>query len=451
MPEIKLKIEDLVLDHDNPRISHAAGQREALQKVVQDQKTKLVKLAQSITSHGLNPMDRLLVVRLNQTPRRYFALEGNRRVAVFKLLTNPAVMGGLDMPAPMKRILEGLAKNFKKTLVEPLPCFELPTREAGTYWLKLRHSIGHDGAGIDAWKSMAKRRFEGKPPVVQALELVTERAGLSKTESEAITDKFPTSTLERFLENTAVRQELGFNIKDGKLVSNLPGTEIAKPLKRIVLDLATKRKRVGSFMKTDDMLKYIREELTKDDRPDLSKARKVERTFEQIPASDFAKAKSTRRKQDPSDRRYVVPKGCPVHVTDNRISEIYKELRSTLTLVDSPNAIAVLLRVFLELSVDHFLEANNISLERSNPSGGGTHYKSLQDKVREVVDLLVSMKVNRDNFNAVIRSLSDKSSALHPAMLHAYVHDRFETPSVSQLKAAWDKAQPLFERIWPNG
>jgi hypothetical protein len=79
MPEIKLKIADLVLDHDNPRISHAAGQQEALQKIVQDQKTKLVRLAQSIVDNGLNPMDRFLVLRLNQAPRRYIALEGNRR------------------------------------------------------------------------------------------------------------------------------------------------------------------------------------------------------------------------------------------------------------------------------------------------------------------------------------------------------------------------------------
>ena len=60
MGPIDLKIEDLVLDHENPRITHAEGQQEALQKIVKDQKTKLVKLAQSIAEKGLNPMDRFL-------------------------------------------------------------------------------------------------------------------------------------------------------------------------------------------------------------------------------------------------------------------------------------------------------------------------------------------------------------------------------------------------------
>ena len=84
MPEIKLKIRDLVLDPDNPRITHADGQVEALQKIVKDQKTKLVKLAQSIIDHGLNPMDRFLVVRVGGKPPTFIALEGNRRVAVLR-------------------------------------------------------------------------------------------------------------------------------------------------------------------------------------------------------------------------------------------------------------------------------------------------------------------------------------------------------------------------------
>ena len=41
MAEIKLKIDDLVLDNDNPRITHSEGQQQALQKVVKDQRTKL--------------------------------------------------------------------------------------------------------------------------------------------------------------------------------------------------------------------------------------------------------------------------------------------------------------------------------------------------------------------------------------------------------------------------
>src|SRR3546814_19345165 len=94
-------------------------------------------------------MDRLLVLRLNQAPTRFIALEGNRRVAVFKLLTNPAVMSGLEIAAPTKRALERLAEKFEKRRVEPLSCFELASRDEGRYWLNLRHTVGPEGHGVD--------------------------------------------------------------------------------------------------------------------------------------------------------------------------------------------------------------------------------------------------------------------------------------------------------------
>lgn len=449
MPEIRLKIADLVLDHDNPRITHAAGQQEALQKVVNDQKTKLVKLAQSIVEHGLSPFDRLGVLRVNQNPARFIALEGNRRTAVFKLLTNPAVMSGLDMPPPMKRIFERLAKEFKKGSVEPISGYELPSREAARYWLNLRHNIGHGGAGVETWKAMAKRRFTGRPPSVQALELVTERGGLSKSEQAAITDKFPVSTLERFLEDRKVRAALGIDVKNGKLITKLPADEVVKPLKKIVTDLATKQAKVNKLMTTGAMLKYLADDLGSAHLPDMRKAKADERGVDEIPTSEFSKAKgrAARRKPDPSDRVTVVPRGCPINVTDNRIAEIFKELR-TLRLVDAPNSIAVLLRIFLEMSVDHFLEHNGGKLDFTAPNGKKV-WKTLDKKLAEAVDMLVSIGVPREHFASVIRSLSVQSSPMHIDLFHRYVHDRFQTPLPQELKAAWDHAQPLFEKIWP--
>ena len=153
-------------------------------------------------------------------------------------------------------------------------------------------------------------------------------------------------------------------------------------------------------MKTADMLNYVREDLGAEHLPDFSKAHLKERSLDEIPISEFPKRVVTRRRPDPSDRKEVVPKGCPINVTDNRISEIYKELR-TLKLGEARNAIAVLLRVFLELSVDHWLERNGISL-KFTPPGGREKYKTLDKKLAEVVDHLVSLGVSRDHFASVI-------------------------------------------------
>lgn len=446
MPEIKLKIEDLILDHDNPRITHAEGQQEALQKIVANQKTKLVKLAQSIAEKGLNPMDRLLVLRVHQKPERFIALEGNRRVAVFKMLTNPSVMTGLDMPPPMRKILNRLAGAFSKSKVEPISCFEMAARQDGDYWLKLRHRGQNQGMGIVDWTSVQSARFDSRSPALQAFEMVLERGGYSAEQRSKIAENFPLSTLQRFVEDRKVRTALGLDVKGGKLITDLPANEVVKSLKKIVSDLASKDLKVGAVMKTEQMLEYVGN-LSKKDLPDLSKARGKFRTVDEIPIAEFGKpSRTARRRPDPSDRREVVPKGCPINITDNRIAEIYKELR-TLKLDDAPNSIAVLLRVFLEMSVDHFLEANKIPLRSKNPDGS-TRHKKLDKKLGETVDLLVKLGVPKTQLAAVVRSLSVSHSPMNVELFHLYVHERFATPSPAELKAAWNNAQPLFEKIW---
>ena len=204
-------------------------------------------------------------------------------------------------------------------------------------------------------------------------------------------------------------------------------------------------------MKTADMLRYIREDLGEQNLPDKSKARREERTLDEIPTREFARLRpAPKRKPDPSDRKELVPKGCPINVTDNRIAEIYKELR-TLKLEDgpspAPNAIAVLLRVFLEMSVDHFLENNGGSLKAVD--GGRERWKKLDRKLKEVVAMLVNIGVPESHFASIVRSIDVKSSPLNVELFHLYVHERFATPSPAELKAAWNNAQPLFEKIWP--
>jgi hypothetical protein len=448
MPAIELKIEQLVLDNDNPRITHADGQQQALQKVVRDQKTKLVRLAESIVEHGLSPIEKFMVLEVNPKPKRYIALEGNRRVAALRLLTNPAAMTGLDMPNGMQRPLERLADIFDKSKVEPIEGYEVGSREEGRYWIELRHNGEDEGRGVVGWKPIVAARFRKKEPAIQAFDTVMEHGGFDEEEAENIRSGFSLTTLRRFMESKDARAELGLTIKDGQLRTELPGSELIKPLKKIVIDIANKEIDSRRYNKTPQMLEYLRG-FKKADKPDLSK-KVAERPVEGIQKAEFAgvaRKVSGRRRLARPERRQVVPKNCPVNVTDNRIGEIYRELQ-TLKLEDAKNAIAVLLRVFLELSVDHFLESNGGSVS-FKPPGGPERYKKLDKKLAETVDMLVSMGVPRSHFAAVIRSLSVATSPMNIELFHLYVHDRFATPSPPELTAAWDHAQPLFEKIWP--
>jgi hypothetical protein len=55
MPAKPLSIESLELDLENPRITLATDQRDAKQKILNEQKVKLINLAESVAMRGLNP------------------------------------------------------------------------------------------------------------------------------------------------------------------------------------------------------------------------------------------------------------------------------------------------------------------------------------------------------------------------------------------------------------
>jgi len=449
MSAIQLKIEHLVLDNDNPRITHADSQQQALQKVIRDQKTKLVRLAESIVEHGLSPIERLMVLEVSPSPKRYIALEGNRRVAALRLLTNPAAMTGLDMPNGTQRAIERLAKIFDKSEVEPIDAFGVGSRDEGRYWVELRHNGEDKGRGVVGWRPIVAARFRKKEPAIQAFDMVMDQGGFAEDDAESIKEGFSLTTLRRLIESKDVLKELGLSVEKGQLCTVLPGSELIKPLKRIIQDIADKEVDSRSLNTTDKMLGYVRG-FGKADKSDFGK-KVASRPIEGIPKSEFTKSagkKSRRKKSTRSKRTAVVPKNCPINVTNNRIAEIYQELR-TLKLDVARNAIAVLMRVFLEMSVDNFLEDHNTQLKFTPPKGNREVWKTLDKKLAEVVAMLVTLGVPQAHFTALLRDLSVASSPMNTDLFHLYVHDRFATPSPGELTAAWDHAQPLFEKIWP--
>jgi hypothetical protein len=448
MGPLKAKIEQLLLDTKNPRIGDATSQHDALQKVLDDQEEKLFELSQSIAAEGMSPMDRLLVLRENKNSSRFVALEGNRRVAALKVLANPAVLTGLNLKTSLQKRFEDLAEDFDKSAVEPIDCFEVESRDAGASWVHLRHTGENDGRGVVGWSGHAAARFRGTDPGLQALEFVKAFGNLSHTQKDALDNNFPITTLDRLLATPEVRKRIGVEVKNRKLYSALPPEELMKPLRRIILDLGQKSVRVGQLMKKDQQIEYV-ERFGKIDKPNLSKRGAV-KAVEDIRNSEFkarpAQAKD-RHRPDPSERKVVVARGIKLNVADNKAAEILKELKR-LRVEEFPHAIAVLLRVFLELSVDHYMDAKKLPLRIADPKGNKRD-KSLKNKIHEVIGHLVANgQVQRKDLLGVERAVSDMKSPLYIDLLHAYVHNRFVTPKPRELLGAWNDAQRFIESIW---
>lgn len=451
MPYIELKVEQLFLDHENPRLGGGVqSQREAIQRILDDQKEKLAALAESIAEDGLSPIDPLLVLQPTaKEPDKYIVLEGNRRVAALKLLANPTQLSGVQIDQALKKRFERIAAGGRSNKVKSITCYVIAKREDSRLWLFLRHTGENGGKGLTKWSAMATSAFRGVDPALQALDFVLKHGNLSDEQKQAIDERFPLTTLDRLLSSKEVRQLLGIDIKDKKLETSLPLEELIKPLRRIVLDLVQKVIKVDDVKSKQQQVDYINK-LDDSSKPDKTKSgpvKKVEEYIDSTPPTSAppARGRNPATKPSPVNRKTLVPRTSKLNVQDAKVAAIYKELRR-LKVEEFPHAVAVLLRVFLELSVDHLLEKKGGSTKFTQ--NGQQKDKTLQKKVEEGVDLLVNDGANRKDFAAIMRGLSVPSSPLHIDLLHSYVHNRFSIPRDRDLLAAWDEAARFFDNIW---
>lgn len=446
-----LKIDSLELDLENPRIVVASSQRDAMQKILNEQGGKLINLAEHIAAKGLSPMDRFLVVR-SERQGKFVALEGNRRVLALKLLKSPALVNDLEMSDAFRRRLIAAGHSFQSRKLESLDCFEVADRAEGVEWIVGRHTGENNGRGIVNWSGLAGARFRGRDPGLQALDFVLEHGDLGDEMKEQIASKFPISTLERLLGTPSVRTAIGFDIKNGKLETDLPADEALKPLKRMIIDLVTEQINVTKVKSKKQQEDYIAG-FKAADRPDLSRRTNAsisvdsmtDKDFEPPPRPPAKKAKAVKA----GPRTTIVPKSCKLNITNTKINKIYGELK-ILQLSKHVHAIGVLLRVFLEMSVDHYLVTTAASkLTFFEPKGGREVDKKLGAKVREAVDHMVANGANEKDFKGVFAGLSDEHHPFSIDTLHAYIHNRFFTPTEGNLTTGWDNAQRFFETIWP--
>jgi hypothetical protein len=367
-------------------------------------------------------------------------------------LSNPAALTGLEVRPALKRRFEVLSARFDNENFEHIACYEVETRAEGSTWIQQRHIGEDEGRGIVAWSAEATSRFTGHDPALQALDFVRQHADLTKDQKQTLTGKFPISTLDRLLSTPTVREKIGFVIKDDKLLTALPADEAIKPLRRIVLDLAEKKINVTQLKLVKEQTEYSAK-IASSDMPDLSKKAKDLRPVEGIDQSQFQSPaplpslKKSSRPQKIAERIVVVPKACRLNVTNNNTLEIYKEL-SSFKLKQFPNAIAVLLRVFMENSVDHYLEANKIPLKFIPSKGTRKIYKPLKMKVNEAIENMVKNGAERRYFDGATRALADPNHPFSIDLQHDYVHNRYVTPNDRDLVLAWDNAQAFFEKIW---
>jgi hypothetical protein len=415
MEERTVSIADLRLDGLNPRLEPTTGEREIIAALIAEQGDKLLNLADDIATHGLSPIEGVLVI---QGPRSsYIVVEGNRRVAALKLLANPDLA---DRPAYADRF-RAIAKG--KTPPTSVPIVLAPSRADAKHWQDLRHAGEMDGRGTVRWSTEAIQRFRRAPGSdadrgIRFADAVHKafpnnaalQADLRTVRRDRIT------TLGRLAKDPTYRDRGGFEITDAGLVAHHPEEQVERGIARVMHDLAT------THGVTEMKTKPIRREYLAsiaDDLPDETSYSPVGKTLAS-PAVAPPPPATTR-----SGRPVKPPKtlfaGVSVANVGPRVQSILRELQQ-LDIERFPNSAAVLTRVLLELVVTSVVEKNNW------PKG------NLRAMVKTCLHKIDPTGTD-DRFQRVRIGLDDGTSLLAIASIQAMVHNPDMWPAPVDLRA----------------
>lgn len=436
----------LLLDVANPRFENEQdGQREAIRRLALDQGEKLLNLAEDVVAHGMDPSARILVIP-HEDGKRYVVLEGNRRIAALKTLRAPELVSGV-WSAKLEKRLRELSARYEASPVGRVSCALLPDRDAADHWLWLRHRGEQGGRGIVAWDGLEATRFEQRRgrgragAALQAVDLVRDRGGLDQDTIDRLGD-VPITTVQRVFNDPVIRKAIGVDLVRGQLALRVPEKEALKGLTRIVKDAAYGRLPVSRVDTKEDRQKYLGE-FAKSDLPSAGTAE-----HEPVPVgvgAGKAGAPDGRPRASSRRRSVLIPRAFVVSIADDKPNDIYHELRR-LRLDDFKNAVSVLFRVFLELSVDHYLLSARLMTKAQLQERDVT----LRKKLTRVADHMQQSSVMTRRELIPVRSVIGPQHFLAGSidLLHAYVHDPNTMASPSDLRTAWTNLAPFIQRLW---
>lgn len=325
-----IPVAKLLVNTENPRFEAVKNQPEALELMLKEAGKAVLKLAEDIAKHGLNPSKSLMVVE--EKGGHFLPMEGNRRVVALKLLHNPELASDKKLSDKLKE----LKKEYGSQIPDEVECVVFPDKASAFRWVNLEHTGPNKGVGVLRWNSTQRQRF------------IAQYAGKKLARSVQLFDfadennldrnKVDSTTLDRLVSTPLVREHIGVNFPEGVLELIKPKGQVVKNLRKVFAEMSKKEFKVGDVYTETQRKAWVKDK--------LGEAEKSKEPDE--------KPKGTITKKDALDGDWINHQLYLAYPKENRTKAILKELKD-IHPKQKPNVSAVSLRVLLELSVYIFL------------------------------------------------------------------------------------------------
>lgn len=448
--KIELEIGLLSVDLGNFRIGDQETTRDAYHAMIQEEGEDIANLADDIIKLGLSPAELFIVCPDPDKEGHFVVCEGNRRMTAIRLLENPALASGTS--AHSRFVL--LAKQYALKPLKRVSCVVFDDKESAFVWIERKHrDLG--GRGVAQWGAAATGRadaFRGKIRASRAvLEHLRARRLLPATLEASMSRQ--TTNLDRVFQMPYLASALGVKIeKDGTITYDNGDQKRGDNL----LLRMVKRMAVAGF--TVNEIRHLSDR--KDFIDEFADHAVLAEPTEEPTASGTAEHKTTKATKTKTKRRVVSPlerttlalrgREFTLVISEPRLNALYEEARH-LNPDSLPNSAAILTRVFLELSTDHYLTKATAPLPKAHTDKGRRYWSdigiSLRDKISVALNLLDP--ASKDPSLGEVRKAVSTRDALHSVQaLHDFIHHIKSDPDPTEVKRIWVRWHPYLSLLF---
>ena len=442
----EIRVADLQLDTTNYRTGKQDDQRDSIRALIEEQKNKLVNLAKDIIENGLSPLETILVVAVPDARSRYTVVEGNRRIAAMKLVMQPDLAADSTWHNAFKR----LHKSAPGQVPKKVRCAVAQSKEETFLWIQRRHDTGLKGAGLESWSTIAQYRAHAaqgrSAPEFDALEFTLAHGKLDPDVEERVNGQdFPITNLKRLLDSSYVTEQLELDRGETYLSTTANKKWVLSMLREFVTTIAREEYNNQKFSVKDiydaaAQKKFFNKVEAKHPKPERSTRRWTINADTSMADAERGHQKKKKPHRPTSERKKLIPKNTDLRPPVGRANDILHELRR-LEIENYRNAVSVLFRVFLEFSVEAYMDRRTVT--------GVTNGDTLSNKLKAVAKHMEDNGImSRKDLISANKAANDPHSMFSTVQLNGYVHNQNFYPSSSELKTSWDNLEPFIEKLW---